>query len=58
MVRSGIIQDLKSKDNLMLLVVKDIYKTNWQTPETILDFVRNNYERVDEVDVFDVYVDK
>lgn len=55
MERSGIIEDLESKDNLLLLVLKDKYSENWQTPTGVISYVRENYKHIEEIAIWDVY---
>ena len=51
----GIIEDLKSRNNTIMLVKKDKYRNNWQHPEKIIEYVRKQFELIDEIEVFDVY---
>lgn len=54
--RSGIIQDIDSRENSLILIKQDIYKANWQLPKEVIDYVKENYEKIDEIDIFDIYV--
>ncbi len=51
----GIIDDLKSKDNLILLVLKDEYYQNWQMPQNVIYYVQNNCKRTGSITIFDIY---
>ena len=51
----GIIEDLNSRHYSLLLVKKDYFKTNWQHPDNVVEYVKENYNKVDEVGNFDVY---
>ena len=52
---NGIIEDLKFRKNTLILIKKGKYKTNWQHPNKIIDYVRSNFKHIDEIEVFDVY---
>ena len=54
--KSGIIDDLNSRQNTLVLVIKDEYKANWQHPSKVTDYVKENYKYIDEIETFDVYV--
>ena len=53
--RSGIIEDLESKENVILLVLQDGYSKNWQLPTNVINHVKENFEHIDSVEIFDVY---
>lgn len=38
-----------------ILILKEEYSLNWQTPVEAVQFIREHYTRVDEVSCFDVY---
>jgi len=52
---NGIIEDLKSKRNCLILVVNDRYSKNWQLPVNAVNYVKENFKKIDEIDIFDVY---
>lgn len=54
----GVIEDLKKKDNVYLLVQKMEYPYTWQHPDKITKFVVENYEDIGDAGMFDVYVKK
>lgn len=41
--------------NGWILILKEEYSLNWQTPVEAVQFIREHYARVDEVSCFDVY---
>ena len=51
----GIIEDLKNTDNLLVLIRKDGIPKNWQHPYKITDYAIENFEKIDEIDIYDVY---
>ena len=51
----GIIDDIASKDNLVLLIRNSNYAKNWQHPFEITDYVIKNYKKIGNVGIFDVY---
>lgn len=52
----GIIQDLDSKENAIILIKNSKYKQNWQHPNEVTDFVRENYRYIGELDIYEVYI--
>lgn len=51
----GIIEDLSKKDNLIILLKKEKYKKNWQYPEEVAKYVRQNFNRIGEINIYDIY---
>ncbi len=51
----GIIEDLKNTDNLLVLIRKDGIPKNWQHPYKITDYAIENFEKIEEIDIYDVY---
>lgn len=49
------IQYLNSFNNTKFLIMHDEERLNWQTPEEIIDYIRNNYKYIESIDGFDVY---
>ena len=45
----------ESKDNLFL-VRNEKSSQNWQTPLNVVEYVKNNFEKIDQVSFYDVYV--
>lgn len=59
--QEGLIEKVKkqSEDKNNLFLVRQIqYSQNWQTPLKVVEYVRNNLEKIDEVEFYDVYVGK
>ena len=53
--RSGIIEDLEKRKNILILVASDRCSKNWQLPVNAVNYVKENFMKVDEIDIFDVY---
>ena len=51
----GIIEELKSKENIKLLLLNNERNLNWQTPLDVIKYVKENYNKTDEIEIFDVY---
>lgn len=51
----GVIEDIASKDNLVLLIRNSKYAKNWQHPFEITDYVIKNYDMVGNIGIFDIY---
>jgi len=37
------------------LIRKDGYRRNWQTPENVISYVKKEYKKIDEIEIFDIY---
>lgn len=52
----GQIQQIEKRDEKDLYLIRNKkLKLNWQTPTTVLEYIRNNLEKVDEVSMYEVY---
>lgn len=51
----GIIEDLQSKENITLLILKDKRSLNWQTPIDVIEYVQNKYEKIGEIEGFEIW---
>ena len=52
----GQIEKIKQKnDNEIILVRKSNLKTNWQTPKEVVKYVRENLEKIGEINIFEIY---
>ena len=52
----GQIEKIKQKnDNEIILVRKSNLKTNWQTPNEVVEYVRENLEKIGEINIFEIY---
>ena len=38
-----------------ILIKKDKYSLNWQTPLKVINFVKDNLIKIDEISIFDIY---
>ena len=51
-----LIRNLKDNNqNLYILMLKDKYPLNWQNPNKVRNYVKENWNIVDEIEIFDVY---
>lgn len=50
------IEDLS--DNGSFLILKDTYSLNWQVPKDVINFIKDNYNKVGQITIFDVYSKK
>ena len=50
-----LIEDISNTEGRKYLILKDGYSKNWQTPWPIIDFVKENRNKVSEVSIFDIY---
>lgn len=53
---SGIINRIKNMEKTVFLVKKSNYKSNWQLPIDVTDYIRENFKLIDQIEMFDVYV--
>lgn len=52
----GQIEKIKKKnENELILVRKPEFKANWQTPLEVVNYIRDNLEKIDSVSIYDVY---
>ena len=51
----GIIEDLKNKANIQILILQDNYRRNWQTPLKVINYVKNDLNKTGSVGIFDIY---
>ena len=51
----GIIQDLKNKKDIQILILQDNYRRNWQTPLIVIDYVKNDLSKIGSIGIFDIY---
>ena len=53
---NGIIEKIKQfPAGTKLLIKNDNYSKNWQTPLEVINFVKNTFNKIGEVSIFDVY---
>lgn len=48
------IDNIKNED-AKYLILKDEYNRNWQTPENVRSYIKDNMKYIESVDIFDVY---
>ena len=51
----GQIEKLKNMEDAYILIKNEKTPLNWQTPKQVINYVRNNLEKVDTISFFDVY---
>ena len=52
----GEIEKIKNKnENTILLIRKENIINNWQTPMKVVNYIRNNLTKIDEVELYDCY---
>ena len=53
---NGQIQKIKQRDkNSLYLIRNEKLKTNWQTPLNVIDYIRNNLQKIEEIEIYEVY---
>ena len=53
----GIIDKIKNNsENVIYLIKQDGYFLNWQTPTKVIDYVKNNFKKIENVDIFAAYI--
>ena len=54
--KNGQIEKLKKdKENTIILILNNKYKRNWQTPESVIEFIKNNWTKTNDVLNYEVY---
>lgn len=51
----GQIEKIKNMKNAVILIKNDKMALNWQTPTSVIEYIRNNLEKIGTVSFFDVY---
>ena len=52
----GQIQKIKQKDEKILYLIRnEKLKSNWQTPLNVIDYIRSNLEKIEEIEIYEVY---
>ena len=52
----GQIEKIKSmKNNTKILIKNDNYRKNWQNPNQVTDYIKENLEKIGEIEYFDIY---
>ena len=52
---NGLIEDLATKENATILILNDKYSMNWATPVDVIQYIKNNYTKCGEIEIFDIY---
>ena len=42
--------------NTILLIKNEKIPLNWQTPKEVIEYVKNNLEKISTINFFDIYV--
>ena len=52
----GQIEKIKSMDdNTKILIKNDNYKRNWQNPNEVTKYIKENLKKIGEIEYFDIY---
>lgn len=51
----GQIEKLNKEDNAVLLIMREESNRNWQTPTEVIEYVTINWEKIGEIEHFDIY---
>lgn len=51
----GIMEDLQTKNNITLLLLKDKRNLNWQTPVDVIEYIQEHYDKTGEVEIFEIW---
>ena len=52
----GQIEKIKEMNNTVLLIKNEKIPLNWQTPKEVIEYVKNNLEKISTINFFDIYV--
>lgn len=52
----GQIEKIKEMKNTILLIKNEKIPLNWQTPKEVIEYVKNNLEKIGTINFFDIYV--
>jgi membrane protein len=52
----GQIEKIKNMKNAVILIKNDKMALNWQTPTKVIEYIKNNLEKIGTVSFFDVYI--
>ena len=52
----GQIQKIQQRDkNVVYLIRKESLKLNWQTPSNVIKYIRENLQKIEEIEIYEVY---
>ena len=54
----GQIEKIKNIKNVVILIKNDKIALNWQTPTKVIEYIKNNLEKIGTVSFFDAYITK
>lgn len=54
----GQIEKIRNMENAVILIKNDKMALNWQTPTSVIEYIRNNLENIGTVSFFDAYITK
>ena len=54
----GQIEKIKHMENAIILIKNDKIALNWQTPTTVIEYIKNNLEKIGTVRFFNAYITK
>lgn len=50
------IQEIKNKKEQVIFLIKNQdYQRNWQSPEKVVNYVQDNYQKTGEINIYDIY---
>lgn len=52
----GQIEKIKEMKNTILLIKNEKIPLNWQTPKEVIEYVKNNLEKIGTINFFDIYI--
>lgn len=52
---NGQIDKINSQENVRYMILREDYIQNWQTPQSVITYVRENFNKIGEVGVYDIY---
>lgn len=51
----GLIEDLKRNNQKTVLILSDKFIRNWQTPEMVINYIKQDMKKIGAIGVFDIY---
>ena len=52
----GQIEKIKEIENAIILIKNEKIPLNWQTPKEVIEYIKNNLEKIGTINFFDIYV--
>ena len=52
----GKIEDLQKEKNIIILIKKDGIPRNWQTPELVREYIVSNFNKIGNIENYDIYL--